>query len=190
MRDVTWLVAGLGNPGREHAGTRHDLGFVLVERVAADLGARFDRDREVETAGPVEVPGSEGRVLLAKPQLYMNRSGPPLARLLARLRLPPERLLVACDDVNIALGRLRLRAEGSAGGHNGLRSIIESVGTGFPRLRLGVGQAPPGMDRADWVLSRFHPDERLAVRDMVERAAAAVRQVLERGVEATLGKVS
>ena len=186
---ATWLLAGLGNPGREYAGTRHDLGFALLALVADDLRAQFRKQRDVEVAGPVEVPGTSELALLARPQAYMNRSGPPLARLLREQELAPSRLLVACDDVNIDLGRIRLRPGGSAGGHNGLRSIIECVGTEFPRLRLGVGREPPGADRSDWVLSRFESAERPLVKDMLQRAAKVARMVLESGVEAAMKKM-
>lgn len=178
LRVVEWIVAGLGNPGREYSGTRHDLGFMLVGRLAEEARVQFRREGDCEVAGPIAFPGS-ARALLVKPQLYMNRSGPPVRRCLERHGVPLERLLVACDDVNIPLGRLRLRPDGSAGGHNGLRSLIDCLGQGFPRLRLGVGQGPDGTDRADWVLSRFEKSERGLVDDMLERASWVVRAVLE-----------
>ena len=186
---ATWLVCGLGNPGREYAGTRHDLGFSLLARVAADLRVGFEKQREVEIAGPAGVPGTDETVVLVKPLLYMNRSGPPVARLMRLMDLEPSRVLVACDDVHVDLGRIRLRPDGSAGGHNGLKSIIDSLGTGFPRLRMGVGREPEGSDRADWVLARFDADERPIVHDMLERAARVARMVLESGVAAAMTKI-
>ena len=116
--------------------------------------------------------------LLVRPLLFMNRSGPPLQRVLEAAGLPPSRLLVACDDIHLPLGRVRLREQGSAGGHNGLASILASLGPGFPRLRLGVGREPEGIDRAEWVLSRFTPDEQELVRAMLSEAEATVRSVL------------
>ena len=123
---------------------------------------------------------------MARPQLYMNRSGPPLQGLLELAGLPPERLLVACDDVNLPLGRLRLRPSGSAGGHNGLKSIIACIGTEFPRLRLGVGSGPEDVDQADWVLSGFEESERDAVSEMLERAGRLVRDAVASGTVASV----
>jgi PTH1 family peptidyl-tRNA hydrolase len=177
-----WIVAGLGNPGRQHAGTRHDLGFMLVDRLAAAAGATLSKERDADTCKPVRIGGSQA--ILAKPTAFMNLSGPPLQGLMARERVPAERLLVACDDVNLPLGKLRLRPDGSAGGHNGLRSIIECIGQGFPRLRMGVGLEPAGVDRADWVLRRFEKDERAAVDAMLRAAQEIVEVVLTDGIEA------
>lgn len=185
------MVAGLGNPGPRYAGTRHDLGFALASLLADEAGASFRREAEVDVTGARRLTPGGDVAVLAMPRLYMNRSGPPLARLLRRCDVPPERLLVLCDDMNLDLGRIRLRAAGSAGGHNGLRSIIGVVGEGFPRLRLGVGREPPGAGRAEWVLSAFDAGERETVRDMLRRGAATVRTVLEDGIEtaaARLGK--
>lgn len=180
-----WIVAGLGNPGPQYAGTRHDLGFALIAHLADQAGLGFEAGPGVEIAGPVVWNG--GAALLARPQHYMNRSGPPLQRLLEVANLPPERLLVACDDVNLPLGRLRLRPSGSAGGHNGLKSIIASVGAEFPRLRMGVGSGPEDVEQTDWVLGRFEDSERQAVQDLLERAGTLVRDAVASG---TVGSVT
>ena len=179
-----WIVAGLGNPGPRYAGTRHDLGFMLVDRLAREAGEPWRSERGTHVAGPFRLGGAGDPVLLVKPQDYMNLSGPPLQSLMGRQHVPLPRLLVACDDINLPLGKLRLRPSGSAGGHNGLSSIIGCLGTEFPRLRLGVGKEPSGMDRADWVLSRFKPDERAAVDEMLSRAERVIRDVAELGVDA------
>ena len=178
-----WIVAGLGNPGRRYAGTRHDLGFALVDALARRHGVNLAKDGDAEISRPSKLGGGDSAILI-KPLAYMNLSGPPLQRLMAKERVPPSRVLVACDDINIPLGRLRLRPEGTAGGHNGLRSIIECVGEGFPRLRLGVGREPAGVDRADWVLSRFEPEEREIVDRMLAAAEELVETVLGEGLEA------
>lgn len=183
-----FLVAGLGNPGARYAGTRHDLGFMLADRLAREAGASWRSDRGADVAGPVRFGAGEP-ALLVKPTDYMNLSGPPLQSLMGRERVTAERLLVACDDVNLPLGRVRLREEGSAGGHNGLASIISCIGPGFPRLRLGVGREPEGSDRADWVLSRFRPDEREAVGGMLDQAVRVVQAVLEKGVAETIRRM-
>src|SRR5258706_9231347 len=138
-----WLVVGLGNPGRQYAGTRHDLGFMLVDRLARAAGLLLSKDEDAEISKPARL-AADAPFLLLKPMAYMNLSGPPVQRVMSRERVPAERVLVACDDVNLPLGKLRLRPSGSAGGHNGLRSLIETMGDGFPRLRLGVGREPPG----------------------------------------------
>ena len=180
-----WIVAGLGNPGPRYAGTRHDLGFMLADRLARAAGVPWQSDKGQLVAGPFRFGGSDP-VLRGKPQDYMNLSGPPLQSIVGRQHVPLGRLLVACDDINLPLGKLRLRPSGSAGGHNGLSSIIGCLGPDFPRLRLGVGKEPPGWDRADWVLSRFKPEERAAVDEMLAKAEAVVRDVVERGIEAAV----
>ena len=185
-----WIVAGLGNPGSRYAGTRHDLGFMLADRLARAAGEPWRKERGAEVAGPARLGPAGGspsdQLLLIKPMDYMNLSGPPLQSLAGRERVVAGRILVACDDINLPLGRIRLRPSGSAGGHNGLTSIIACLGPEFPRLRLGVGKEPPGMDRADWVLSRFKPEEKPAVEDMLERAEAIVRTLLQDGLDAAV----
>ena len=182
-----WILAGLGNPGARYAGTRHDLGFMLVHRLAAAAGAGWRSEGGAEVAGPVTWAGPDGpAALLVKPLQYMNLSGPPLLAVMTRWEVPPSRVLVACDDINLPLGKLRLRPGGSAGGHNGLSSVIGCLGPDFARLRLGVGKEPDGAFRADWVLSRFRPDELADVAAMLERAQGVVRSVVEGGVEAAV----
>lgn len=203
-------MAGLGNPGERYAGTRHDVGFMVVSRLAAETAETAGTAMTWRRVGGCEVAGegaprgivgrwlarlrgaspSGAPMLLARPMLFMNRSGPPLAALLESVGLGPERLLVVTDDVNLPLGRLRLRASGSSGGHNGLASIIEEIGDGFPRLRLGVGGAPRGTELADWVLSHFREDEREEVTDLVRRASETVLDVVENGVDAAMPRVA
>jgi len=175
-----WIVAGLGNPGPRYGSTRHDLGFMLVDLLAREADAAFTSSGGALISRPVRFGGEQA--LLVKPQEYMNVSGPPIQGLLAKERVPPSRLLVACDDVNLPLGRVRVRESGSAGGHNGLKSIIGCIGDGFPRLRMGVGAQPPGMDLSDWVLQRFPPADRPEVDDMVARAAQIVKTLLADGL--------
>ncbi|MFH1502955.1 MAG: aminoacyl-tRNA hydrolase [Candidatus Eisenbacteria bacterium] len=175
------VIVGLGNPGSEYDGTRHNVGFRVV-------GALAERHRVELRAGRGEFLSGRGRIArhaieLALPLTYMNLSGVAVRELLAARELGPEGLLVVCDDVNLALGQLRLRSSGSDGGHNGLSSIIAQLGTcDFARLRLGVGGAPEGCDLADYVLERFEPDEEPLVDDMLARAGDAVRLLLARGM--------
>jgi len=179
------MIVGLGNPGPQYRHTRHNLGFDVLDRFADELGVRLDKEKHqglvVETAHRGE------KLMLVKPLTFMNRSGDCVARLARNRLFDPADLLVVVDAVNLPLGRLRTRAGGSAGGHNGLKSIIERTGSrDFHRLRLGVGDERATGDLADHVLSRFRPDERDAVADMTDRAVEALRCWLEEGVERTM----
>jgi PTH1 family peptidyl-tRNA hydrolase len=184
-----WIVLGLGNPGREYAGTRHNLGFDVVDDLARRHGARLGRGDGDFDCAVVQRPATD--VLLVKPRTYVNRSGRAATQLAARPDFVLAQLLVVVDDVYLPFGRMRLRPGGSAGGHNGMTSILTALGDeGFPRLRLGVGEPPPDVDLADWVLGAFTADERAAVPVFVERAADAVLQVVDFGVLAALPGVN
>jgi PTH1 family peptidyl-tRNA hydrolase len=180
------VVCGLGNPGSEYEATRHNVGWWAIERVREDLGfAPFRRDGAVQlSAGRV---GAE-QVRLIKPLTYMNRSGRAVGSLRALEGFDIARdLLVIVDEVALDVGRLRIRPGGSAGGHNGLKSIEAALGTqDYPRLRIGVGAPPPGIDRADWVLSDFPKQDRAAVLEILPDVSAAVRAWIEEGVEAAM----
>ena len=185
-----WVVVGLGNPGREYAGTRHNLGFTVVDELLRRAGARATRAAGDYLAATLELGGREA--LLVKPTTYVNRSGRAVQQALAQRGLGPGELLAVVDDVALPFGRLRLRPSGGPGGHNGLRSVIEVLGTeAFPRLRLGVG-TPVDVEipLADWVLGPFTPDERAALPEFVGRGADAVLRVLEVGVEASIPEVN
>jgi PTH1 family peptidyl-tRNA hydrolase len=172
------LIVGLGNIGPEYAGTRHNVSFEVVGRVAQALKARRLPSRPSFEAAEADLVGSDGvscRLVLAVPTTYMNRSGLAVLELLEELALTPQELLVVVDDVDLPLGALRIRPSGSDGGHNGLYSIIEQLQTeDFPRLRLGIGRPPDNQDTAEYVLSRFRPEEANEVERMVAFAAEAV----------------
>ena len=178
------LIAGLGNPGEEYRGTRHNVGFEVVDEAARRWGLAFrSAPADALLANAPAVPGRRGAVLLAKPQTYMNRSGFAVGALLRYYRIDPDDLLVVTEDVNLPLGRLRARRRGSSGGHNGLRSIIEAVaGEEFSRLRVGVGRGDPRQRLSGRVLSRFNRVERPAMDDTVRRAADAVEMFVEAGI--------
>jgi PTH1 family peptidyl-tRNA hydrolase len=184
-----WVVVGLGNPGREYADTRHNLGFRVVDELLRRAGTRARRgagDYELASARLAGIT-----VLLVKPTAYVNRSGRALDQLGGRYSFSRAEVLAIVDDVSLPFGKLRLRPSGSAGGHNGLRSLVESLGDGgFPRLRLGVGAAPPGADLADYVLAPFATDEQRALPEFVARAADAVERVLTAGVECAMTVVN
>lgn len=174
------LIVGLGNPGRAYRDTRHNVGFMALDRVVADLNASFDREKYKGLIARVSAEGQQ--VMLLKPMTFMNVSGESVA-LAARNRVnDPADLLVVYDDVELPLGSIRIRAQGSAGTHNGMKSVIERVGTDeVPRLRMGVGKNS-GVDLSDHVLGRFAPNEKKAVEEMVARASEAVVCYLRSGL--------
>ena len=170
---VTHLIVGLGNPGREYAGTRHNVGFDAVTALAEHLGARIDRAKH--SALTAEVSLGELRALLMLPQTYMNSSGEAVADAARFYKIPPENILVFCDDISFVPGRIRIRRSGSHGGHNGLKSITAPLSSdAFPRVKIGVGQRPEGWDLVDWVLGRLPEADAKAVRerhgDMIDAA--------------------
>lgn len=173
------LVVGLGNPGERYAATRHNMGFLVVDALAGRLGAApWSRRSLCElTSAPLGA-----RLLLAKPLSYMNRSGAAVAWLLDHLDLTPPQMLVVVDDVDLALGSLRLRRSGGPGTHNGLRDVCDRVGGSFPRLRLGVRGGAGWQDLADYVTSPFDDDERPVVEQLVSRAAEAVEACVRDGL--------
>jgi len=179
---LDYLVAGLGNPGSRYTRTRHNLGFELVEAIASARGARWGAVARGARTARCRLAGNE--ILLVEPLTYMNLSGDPLSVIVAAESLPHERVLVVCDDIALPLGSVRLRKSGSDGGHNGLKSVIARLGgTGFPRLRLGVGPVPERVDSADFVLAEFLPEEETAVADMLKAAAAAVDAWIVHGID-------
>lgn len=181
-------IVGLGNPGRRYRGTRHNLGSEVVDRVAAKLGVRLAGDGFARIA---RARFGRAPVLLAVPETYMNVSGQAVSDVARRRRVRPENLLIVYDDLDLPLGRLRLRPGNGAGGHNGVRSIIEHLNTtAFPRLRLGIGRPPAGVEPEAFVLERFTPDERTEIDAVVERAANAALAVVSDGLEAAMNRVN
>ncbi len=165
------LIAGLGNPGREYARTRHNVGFDVLDRLADALGARFALEKKWKTE-----LARAGDLVLVKPQTYMNLSGEAIRSAASFFRIPPASTLVVYDDKDLPLGQLRLRESGSAGGHNGVKSIIAHLGTDkFPRLRVGIGSpGQPGQELVGHVLGAFTPDERAALEKRLDRAVEAI----------------
>jgi len=178
------LIVGLGNPGRRYQGTRHNIGARVIDTLARRHHVAL-REEGWADVGALTLDGA--RVLLARPQTYVNVSGTAVADLRRRHRLPLENLLVAFDDLDLPVGQIRLRAKGGHGGHNGMRSIIEALGSEeFARLRVGIGRPPGGVDPADYVLSRFSKEEQARLDEAVERAADAVEAFVRRGIEAAM----
>lgn len=180
------IVVGLGNPGRRYAGTRHNVGYEVVHRLAESLGVRWEDAGWAHTARG-RVKGTT--LLLATPVTYMNVSGQAVRDLLRRRRRHAQDLLVAHDDMDVPLGRLRLRPGNGAGGHNGVQSIIEELGTGaFPRLRVGIGRPPAGVDPVEFVLQRFTAEEQPRIDEAVKRAAEAVIVAATQGLPAAMNR--
>lgn len=177
-----WLIVGLGNPGREYERTRHNCGFRAVDVLAEKLGCRIDKAKFQGLYGQVNYNGT--KLLLLKPQTFMNLSGRSVLQLSAYFQVPPQRIIVLFDDISLEPGRLRIRADGSAGGHNGIKSIIGELGSqAFPRVKIGVGAKPnPNYDLADWVLSTFSSQEEKALISALDRAADAALCIIDRGV--------
>ena len=178
----SWLIVGLGNPGKEYAHTRHNAGFRALDVLAGKLGCKVDK---LKFQGLYCQVNDRGRkFFLLKPQTYMNLSGRSVLQLSAYFNIPPQRIIVLFDDISLEPGRLRIRADGSAGGHNGIKSIIQEVGSqAFPRVKIGVGAKPhPDFDLADWVLSTFDPQEEKALGPAIDRAADAALCIMEKGI--------
>jgi PTH1 family peptidyl-tRNA hydrolase len=181
------LIAGLGNPGPKYAANRHNVGFRCVERLGIALGLTFDKDQKQARVALGDFDGR--RVVLAKPQTFMNESGRAIVPLTRFYKVQLECLLVVYDDLDLPLGTVRLRPEGGSGGHKGIRSIIEHLGTrDFPRLRIGIGRPPGRMDPAAYVLQDFSADEESLLEETLERAVAAIETWLRQGIEVAMDR--
>ena len=182
QKGESWLIVGLGNPGREYEKTRHNAGFRAIDLLAEKLGCKIDK---LKFQGLYCQTNYVGRKLfLLKPQTYMNLSGRSVLQLSAYFNIPPQNIIVLFDDISLPPGRLRIRADGSAGGHNGIKSIIAEVGSqDFPRVKIGVGgKAHPEQNLADHVLSGFSASEEKALVSALERAADAALTIIDKGV--------
>ena len=178
----SWLIVGLGNPGKEYAHTRHNAGFRALDVLADKLGCKVDKLKYQGLYCQVNYDGK--KVFLLKPQTYMNLSGRSVLQLSSYFNIPPQRIIVLFDDISLVPGRLRIRGDGSAGGHNGIKSIIAEVGSqDFPRVKIGVGgKAHPEQDLADHVLSGFSAKEEKDLKSALERAADAALTIMDKGV--------
>ena len=183
-----WLIVGLGNPGREYEKTRHNAGFRALDLLAEQLGAKVDKLKFQGLYTQVNYNGT--KVFLLKPQTFMNLSGRAVLQLSAYFNIPPQRIIVMFDDISLEPGRLRIRANGSAGGHNGIKSIIQEVGSQeFPRVKIGVGAKPnPNFALADWVLSSFSANEEKALAVSLKNAAEAALAIIDHGVPEAANK--
>lgn len=172
---ISWLVVGLGNPDKKYEKTRHNAGFMALDKIAASLSADVTKKKFDALVGEAVIAGQ--RVLLMKPQTYMNLSGTAVEKAASFYKIPPERIIVLFDDISLPPGKLRIRRKGSHGGHNGIRNIIDYLQSDqFPRVKIGVGEKPhPSYDLADWVLSVFKQDE----LEAVQQAAGHCLEIVE-----------
>lgn len=183
-----WIVAFLGNPGLKYNGTRHNAGFMAADAMEKKLGVSINKMRFKALTQTVDIGGK--KVLLMKPQTYMNLSGDAIVQAANFYKVPPERVIVVSDETALPIGRLRIRRGGSAGGHNGLKSVIARLGTDqFPRIRLGVGDKPhPDYDMADWVLSAFKGQDAADMELVAKKAADAVECYITEGADRAMNR--
>lgn len=185
---VIWLAVFLGNPGPKYSMTRHNAGFMTADTLEKSKGVAINKLRFQSLTARCELGGQQA--LLLKPQTYMNLSGQAVAKAAAYYKTPPDRILVVSDDVSLPVGKLRIRQKGSAGGHNGLKSIIQCLGTDtFPRVKIGVGAPPhPDYDMADWVLGVFRNQDAVDIQAACRQAAEAVECYIRLGPEAAMNR--
>jgi peptidyl-tRNA hydrolase, PTH1 family len=181
-----YLIAGLGNPGLRHKANRHNVGFMLVDRLAAASGTSLGRVQQRAVVGDGRIAGRA--VILAKPQTYMNLSGDAVGPLVHYYKIAHVQVLAVYDELDLPLGTLRLREKGGAGGHNGMRSLIYHLGQDFPRLRLGIGRPPGRMSPAAYVLQDFGRDELPIVDEMLNQAVQAVATFLQEGIQPAMSR--
>ncbi len=181
-KNDAWLIIGLGNPGKEYAKTRHNCGWMAIDLIAQALNCKIDKAKFQGLYGQATYKGT--KLYLLKPQTYMNNSGLSVLQMSAYYHIPPQRIVVLFDDISLEPGRLRIRGDGSAGGHNGIKSIIAQLGSeAFPRVKIGVGGKPHAdADLAEWVLSGFSASEQKALDFALNNAANAALLIVEKGV--------
>lgn len=177
-QSIDWLVVGLGNPGKRYEGTRHNSGFMAADALSTKLNIAVDRMKFHALIGD-GICGDK-RIIIAKPQTFMNLSGQAVDEIMSFYKIPPEQLLIMCDDISLEPGKIRIRRKGSHGGQNGMRNIIDMIGTqNFHRIKLGVGAKPhPDYDLADWVLSHFTANELKLMEQSVENAAESAKLII------------
>lgn len=181
------IIVGLGNPGREYAATRHNIGFDAVTWISDDFNIPLNSRKHKAICGTGRIGGE--KVILAQPQTFMNLSGESVRELVQFYKAAPEELIVIYDDISLEPGQLRIRPKGSAGGHNGIKNIISHLGTEeFPRIKIGVGEKPAGWDLKDYVLGRFPADTEPLIREALKRASAACEVMIREGIEAAMNE--
>jgi PTH1 family peptidyl-tRNA hydrolase len=186
FKEVTmYIIAGLGNPGKEYTNTRHNAGYAAVEYLSEKYNVKLNKLKFNSVYGDTFINGE--KVMFVKPVTYMNRSGIAIEEIMNFYKVPPENLIVIYDDIDIPLGTLRIRPNGSPGTHNGMKSIINNIGNGFPRIRIGIGRNED-MDLADYVLQKFSSSEKELVNPIIEKAALAALEIIDSNVENAMQK--
>ena len=184
---ISWLVVFLGNPGLKYAGTRHNAGFLTADAAEKRFRVSINRSRFKALTCSCELGGE--KVLFMKPQTYMNLSGDAVRQAVSFYKIPADHVLVVSDEMSLPIGKIRIKPKGSAGGHNGLKSIISALGTeDFPRIRLGVGSPPPEFDVKDWVLSTFRDRDAEEISTAAEKASQAIESYIALGPEKTMNQ--
>lgn len=182
-----YIIAGLGNPGLQYMGTRHNAGFSVIDELADKHNISIDTAKHKGMIGKGVIDGQ--KVILVKPMTYMNNSGECIREVMDYYKVDIDELIVIFDDISLVPGKLRIRAKGSAGGHNGIKSIIAHLGSdGFKRIKFGVGDKPKGWDLADWVLGKFPSEEFAALREGNKKACEAVECIMSEGIESAMNK--
>ena len=173
---VEYIVAGLGNPDRKYENTRHNTGFIVLDKIADTLSVRIDRIKFKSLCATAQI--GDKKVLLLKPSTYMNLSGQAVTEAMSFYKVPPEKTIIIFDDISLDVGKMRIRRKGSDGGHNGIKNIIYLSGSdAFPRIKIGIGHKPEKWDLADWVLSSFSADELKKLNEAAEKSFDAVRLI-------------
>jgi len=185
---VSWLVVFLGNPGLKYENTRHNAGFMACDALSKIMGVNVNKSRFKALTATCVIGGES--VMLMKPQTYMNLSGEAVIQAVKFYKIPPERVIVVSDEVSLPIGKLRIRKKGSAGGHNGLKNIIQHLGTQeFPRIRIGVGAPPhPEYDMIDWVMASFKNQDAVDMAEACKKTAMAVQSCIEDGIDRAMNK--
>ena len=185
---VDWLIVGLGNPGQKYANTRHNMGFLTVDLLAEQAGVKLNKVKFKSAYNTFSFAGC--KCLVMKPQTYMNLSGESVGEAARFYKIPADHVLVISDDVSLPAGKLRIRGGGSAGGHNGLKNIIQHLGTDrFPRIKVGVGSPRPGEhDMVDWVMGKPMGEDRTAVEDALDRAGDAAKTLITEGIDRAMNR--
>lgn len=181
------VIAGLGNPGNKYENTRHNVGFGTIDLLSSKYGIKVNKLKHKALTGEGTIAGE--RVLLVKPQTFMNLSGESIRDVAEWYKLPMDNIIIIYDDVDLPVGTVRIRPKGSSGTHNGMKSVIYQLQSDeFPRIRIGIGKAPEGWDLADYVLGRFSPEETGAIRESIERAADAAAKIVSSGIAAAMNQ--
>ena len=183
-----FLIVGLGNPESKYDGTRHNIGFRALDNLAEDLGVGFSKMKFKSVMAECNI--GDSRCLLCKPQTYMNNSGEAVTEIMRFYKLEPQQVIIVFDDVSLDVGRLRIRRDGSHGGHNGIRSIIDLSGSNaFPRIKIGVGQKPhPDYDLAAWVLGKFDKKDSDTLNKVIDDTVSAIKVLVKNGVDAAMSR--